>query len=180
MYADTTLDPPFAELPHIQWREHRDCQRQPLDEYIDGAIHIAASLPPKETTAPGAIWVVVTQAGFVMVAVRVGIGASCRYTGRTCRWMPSCAAGLRGGDGGCRKVQHLACWTRCGHSQSSSTRSSPATSSRSSHDHQMGAEQTRDLLDGFAGRGRYPNGKPASGEQMLLAALKPRKVPVLR
>ena len=28
------------------------------------------------------------------------------------------------------------------------------------------------LLDGFAGRGRYPNGKPASGEYMLLAALK--------
>lgn len=28
------------------------------------------------------------------------------------------------------------------------------------------------LLDGFAGRGRYPNGKPASGEHLLLAALK--------
>ncbi|SHZ66849.1 Uncharacterised protein [Mycobacteroides abscessus subsp. abscessus] len=28
------------------------------------------------------------------------------------------------------------------------------------------------LLDGFAGRGRYPDGKPASGEQMLLAARK--------
>ncbi|WP_280442688.1 three-Cys-motif partner protein TcmP [Nocardia brasiliensis] len=28
------------------------------------------------------------------------------------------------------------------------------------------------LLDGFAGRGRYPDGKPASGERMLLAAKK--------
>ncbi|MGW1680913.1 three-Cys-motif partner protein TcmP [Saccharopolyspora sp. NPDC002376] len=28
------------------------------------------------------------------------------------------------------------------------------------------------LLDGFAGRGRYPDGKPASGEHMLLAAMK--------
>jgi three-Cys-motif partner protein len=28
------------------------------------------------------------------------------------------------------------------------------------------------LLDGFAGRGRYPNGTPASGEHMLQAALK--------
>jgi three-Cys-motif partner protein len=32
------------------------------------------------------------------------------------------------------------------------------------------------LLDGFAGRGRYPNGKPASGEHMLLAALKAKNV----
>ena len=32
------------------------------------------------------------------------------------------------------------------------------------------------LLDGFAGRGRYPNGTPASGERMLLAALKTKNV----
>jgi three-Cys-motif partner protein len=32
------------------------------------------------------------------------------------------------------------------------------------------------LLDGFAGRGRYPNGIPASGERMLQAALKTTNV----
>lgn len=85
---------------------------------------------------------------------------------------PACQLVLRR-EGWCRRVRRLVCWTRC-EAQSAFKhailngyiiRFATMTASKIPTKRAV-------LLDGFAGRGRYPDGSPASGEHMLLAAQK--------